>query len=147
MERSTSELAKELNLPESTIRTWVREYRLATFKKAGKLRFKNEAIEAIKAIGKLRSEGRTSDTIRKCLNGSEEARGEIAFTKGFAESSEIEAIVKKVISEESSLAEKYARATYTIGQLEERIKGLEVKVKLLEAPKWGWWYKLFWKKF
>lgn len=167
---TTSEVAERLDVPQTTIRTWVSQLPIpAKQDSRGRHRFDEDAIAVLEAIKKLRTEDAGYNTIRRVIEPATSSNGEAtnieqegsveqrATTDGVGSKAlvaEVVAEVVAVIRGENEQAEKYARATHRIGELEERVRALEAererlggelaeakdKILLLEAPKArGWW--------
>lgn len=174
IELTTSEAAERIGVPVGTLKGWLGKIPLPTsVDSAGRRRIGPEAFELLERIKALRmDEGRGMETIRRRLvpaaaepsrsleqdglssieDEAETSPGRVGVSSDEITRTISEAIFSAV-SEQGGLAEKYARATYTIGQLEERVAGLTAqlieakeKIALLEEPKAEQrnpWWKFF----
>lgn len=148
---TTSEAAKRLGIPQSTIKTWLNNLPIpSALDSRGRRRFDDGSLEILAAIKELRGKDKGYETIRRHIRPEPDRgsagtnpsspMGELETSWGSPD--DIRAIVVEAMKSENGLAEKYARATYSIGQLEERVATLNSqleeareKIKLLEAPK------------
>lgn len=163
---STAEVAKATGIPEPTIKHWLGKLPIPAEKdSAGRWRFDEEALEVLKAVKDLRDQDRTFETIRRRIGEPElsaessglsdrlspdnlqpttDERASSVDERMLAESlaGVIAPQLIDALAAQNELAEKYARATYTIGQLEERVSNLTVQLAetkqrllLLDAPR------------
>lgn len=156
---TTSEAAKRLGIPQSTIKTWLSNLPIPSATDSrGRRRFDEGSLEVLATVKKLRGKDKGYETIRRHIRPEPDRSSTETSTSSPADEPEtswgspddIRAIVIDALKSENELAEKYARATYSIGQLEERVTTLSAqleeareKIKLLEAPKAeakrSWW--------
>lgn len=122
-----NEVAKLLNISVNTLRLWQKIFDIPIQRDDKNNRVYNtEAIELIKQIKALRDEGQGINAIKKSLIN--------ICDNSINTCDNIRAIIKAEIQEQTELSEKYAKATYMIGQLEEKVKTYENKIKLLPVP-------------
>lgn len=115
------------------------------------------AIEIFKAVSSLAESGAGLNTIRKRI-GSDAPQIVPDEAKPVPDMSQfipaITEAVQQTIERSNDLAEKYARATYRIGELEAEARGYQAQIAaqaeqlaLLQAPKEEkprpWWQRLF----
>lgn len=156
IELTTTEAAERIGVPIGTLKGWLNKIPVPmSVDSSGKRRIGPEGLELLEQVKALRlDEGRGMDTIRRRLDldeaepsrgsvlGSSEPRlglgsDEAETSRGSVGASSVDtavivAQVVEAIASQTDLAEKYARATYTIGQLEERTTSLSAQ---LEAAK------------
>lgn len=162
-ELTTTEAAERIGVPVGTLKGWLGKIPVpVTIDSAGKRRIGPEALEVLERIKALRlDEGRGMETIRRRLvpaasepkpgltpdtSSATAAEAEPSPGRVGASADDVARVVTdavaQAIEKQTGLAEKYARATYTIGQLEERTATLQAqlaeardRIALLEAPK------------
>lgn len=141
--KTLSQVADEIGVPANTIKTWLHQLDFIPAEKdsAGRWRFPSDAEEVLRQIHALRLDGRSLNTVRRRLDegstAAEQVEGEMpqeavkqadeprSTTDEIAEV--VTAAVVQAIQAQTEQAEKYARATYEIGELRERVRGLEAE--------------------
>lgn len=147
MPYSAKDIARILDIGESTARLWAREFDIPKQKNKRKV-YDKEALEIFETIKSLRLKDAGYNTITKVIKENDLAptKRSLASSKQtlsqeFKKSiqSEIKSgiedakqVLSTEISKNNELAEKYARATFEIGQLQERVKHLEEKLESKE---------------
>jgi DNA-binding transcriptional MerR regulator len=167
----TRTVAELYGLGYSTVPQWAKEYNIPYTKERGKIKFKPEDAALFEVIKQLKSQDAGMNTIRRRIgtdvlqqNQSGDVFGEQPKGLNPALQLDIRAEVKAALAESNELSEKYARATFEIGQLQERVRGLEqqlqvlpssdelaqakaenerLKMELANEKKKRWWQKLF----
>lgn len=146
---STKDVANELDVSEQTIRLWSKTFDIPYTKSSGNIRFGADVVRVFETIKHLRDENSGFETIRRriCSSTGETAMEPVAENKApvaLAPVSEPAAIeieknlevvisesIKKNITANNELAEKYARATYRIGELETTVRFMQEKIDTL----------------
>lgn len=139
---STDEVIKDLNISESTLKNWEKQFRIKKNRGPGnKKRYNEEAMATLRMVKALRDQDRGFDTIQRVLK--ERNEDQITATETPTENKpvvadsqaltvndkqEIMSSVVQVIQDQNELSEKYARATYSIGQLEAEKQALQDKL-------------------
>lgn len=178
--KTLAQVADEIGIPANTIKTWLHQFENIGAAKdpAGRWRFTPEAEDVLRQIHTLRLDGRTMDTVRRRLDddstADEQPQSEQAPEPGSVtdeprstapaslDTDELAAIVTasvvQAIQAQSEQAERYARATYRVGELEATVRAVEADrdrlaseladarrvIAQLEAPKAAaparpWW--------
>lgn len=149
---SPAKIAQKIGVGVTTIKTWSKELNVLPQKNSsGRNFFSDDHIQIFQAIKELRDENKGFETIKRMIKIPEPLDSEIDSLPEqeiqLVESPSIptpieynplslELIkqeIRKVLNEEAELAERYAKATYTIGKLEERIKHQEGQLKRLPS--------------
>jgi DNA-binding transcriptional MerR regulator len=168
---TTTEAADRLGVPPTTLKTWLSMLPVPQGTDSrGRRRLDDESIAVLETVKHLRDEDCGYATIRRRIGpvadespvetaSSPPPTGPETVISPPFDTSAIVAEVVAAIRGENELAEKYARATYTMGQQEERIANLTAqleetrqKVAALEAPKpaaegpLSFWQRLTWRR-
>lgn len=189
MTLDTKQMSEEIEIAESTVRTWTKQFKIPHKRKGVKLVFSEEASTLFKTIKNLKSDQHGMNTIRAKIGIDRHDNQHDSMTTDMIENfsshsqhdnrhvnmttvieSSIEKSINQAIQNNNELSEKYARATYTLGQQERDISYLEkenttLKEQLNQLPspdKWEslqkklkaleeenkqlkniWWFKLF----
>lgn len=172
-ELSTKEVAERIGVSPSTVKNWAARLPIPHHKDSqGNLRYPaDEALPILETIKGLREEQRGYETIRRVIvlepgpsqaDDTPETGPSQASARPEASPLETAAIVEAVtasvvqaIQGQTEQGEKYARATYRVGELEATVKALEAErerlageladarqqIALLAAPKPArpWW--------
>lgn len=150
---TTAEAAEALGVHPNTVKHWIGQVDVPAEKDgAGRWRFDERALEVLRAVKDLRDSDRTFETIRRRIDkretseqqdGAQDTPGARQVADEYATTPQhpgdnralSEALAAAVgpqlveaIAGQTELAEKYARATYTIGQLEERTTTLQAQL-------------------
>lgn len=152
---STKDVATELDVSEQTIRLWSKTFHIPHIKSSGNIRFAEDIVQVFETIKDLRDSKSGFETIRRRIwpqiqvvaDKPVESRTEIKTAPPVASApmlpeptaAEIEKnleiviseSIKKNISANNELAEKYARATYRIGELESTVRFMQEKIDRL----------------
>ena len=169
---TTGEAAERLGVPQTTLKNWINHLAIPTSTDSrGRRRIHDDVLPVLEAVKDMRGEDCGYQTIRRRIGPLTD--GQPSLTVGgqlptdtrppgdgqqATEALNIpsDALVSQIVTaiqENNDLAEKYARATYEIGELRERVKGRDEKlaelqgrleeqarkIELLEAPKRPWW--------
>jgi len=142
---STSDIADSLGLSQSTVKAYQKLYSIPRQIVKGRAVYPENAIEIFRAVSSLAESGAGLNTIRKRIGSDipqitpNEAKPSLDAAQLIPAITEA---VQQTIERSNDLAEKYARATYRIGELEAEARALidraeraEEQVKLLQAPK------------
>lgn len=156
---STKDVSKELEVSEQTVRLWSKTFKIPYTKSSGNIRFSQEALEIFETIKALRSENSGFDTIKRHIKKNIKTDNDtqalepapekpkavepvqaVDQTEAFVKvihslESVIDNSIQKSIKEQNELSERYARATYRIGELETTVKFLKEQVDKLEVEK------------
>lgn len=143
------DIAEALRVKPATIRKWVHEFDIPHDRSTSEMVFDQEAITILNLVKQWKDEdGAGTQTIRRRIahethEESQAMREQCSENKDNAAAlreqqerivADMQVAVTTAIRESNDLAEKYARATYQIGQQDERIKNLESQLKALPAP-------------
>ncbi|MDB5096286.1 MAG: hypothetical protein JWM80_707 [Cyanobacteria bacterium RYN_339] len=125
---STSEAAAAVGASPNTVKSWMRDLGLAPPRdEAGRHRWDSNALAALGAVKDLRDQGRSYDSIRVVIGQVAEAPRpapeEDRLAWAIAEA--VGQVVAGLMRAETDLAEKYARATYEVGELRATVRALE----------------------
>ena len=135
---TTSEIAKQIGIGQSTARKWASEYKIPSLKIKGKPVYQAEIAEVFKIIQELKGAGRSDTTIRRTISetipDSAIAPPQHRQEAHSVDIAALERIIEGAITKSEGIAEKYARATHEIGVLQERCRQLEEQVKALPPP-------------
>lgn len=151
---TTTEAAKHLSIPVSTIKTWLSQLPItASTDSRGKRRIDADALQVLEEVKRLRADDCGYATIRRVISSEPISSSTTSDEPNAQTVTSSTALISEIISAlraENELSEKYAKATYTIGQLEERVSGLTAqlgeaksRIILLEAPSPRPWWR-FW---
>jgi DNA-binding transcriptional MerR regulator len=156
---STQEAAAAVGASPNTVKSWVRDLGIAPARdEAGRHRWDDRAIAALRAVKDLRDEGRSYDTIRRLITpldalGAEETRALRADAKearalrvgideerlAWAIAEAVGQVVAGLMRAEADLAQKYANVNYELGELRATVRALECeKLGLSLAPTTPW---------
>lgn len=145
---TTAAAAEAIGVPITTLKGWLSQVPVPTERDtAGRRRFPPEALEVLEVVKELRDAGRTFETIRRRVPSVDHPAPDERETKESetgpmnaerqandrraADVRElaglVAAAVADVVKAENELAEKYARATYEIGELRATTRGLEAE--------------------
>lgn len=146
-----AKMAEEVGVGVTTIKTWSKELNILPQKNSSGRNFFSESdAEVFKRVKELRNENKGLDSIRSIINSEfnleQDSSSESAVSTGSSSDynpMSIELVkqeIRSALAENNDLADRYAKATYTIGKLEERIifqeeqiKQQEESIKLLPA--------------
>jgi DNA-binding transcriptional MerR regulator len=125
---STSEAAAAVGASPNTVKSWMRDLDLTPPRdEAGRHRWDARALAALVAVKDLRDQGRSYESIRAVIGRPNEAPrpapDEDRLAMAIAEA--VGQVVAGLLRAESDLAEKYARATYELGELRATVRALE----------------------
>jgi len=139
-----NEVAEKLGIHTQTLRRWEKEIPILDIKRDSKgHRFYSDSdVDILQKILALQAEGKDFKRILSILSSTYDkvdvnlnsACNQVEYNLSTSLVVQLKEEIKSVIVENTELAEKYARATYTIGQQEEKIKSLEEKIHFLPAP-------------
>lgn len=127
--------AEALGLDHSTVRAWANTFPVPGSRKGRKWFFNDQALEALRTIQRLKGEGRGYNTIRATVipqDTPERNRG--AYGSGATQFVAMEQ-VRQAVAESSDLAERYAKAAYKIGELENEVKHSQALIEALRSDK------------
>lgn len=126
------EVSKQLNIHINTIRQWEKNFDLDIPRDSKNCRIYDEdLIKTFKYIKEQREAGKELSGINvRLTSASHEANNQTNMSL----TEEIKNEVLKIITDQTELSEKYAKATYQIGKLEAQLYAAEEKMKLLPAP-------------
>lgn len=154
---STAEASEATGIPQPTIKHWLGQGLPIPAEKdsAGRWRFGADALAVLRAVKQLREQDRTFDTIRRRIDpelsdsssslGGESSTDERPLTiderelntdeRTLAESLAAAVVPQLVqaLEAQNAQAEKYARATYEIGELRATLKATEAERDRLNA--------------
>lgn len=123
------ELSEDLGIPRSTLSTWITKFDIPVHRSGNRTKFDTEAQALIRTIKQLRDLDCGFDTITRKIDTSRPSDGNALFGRLGATEADFRTLVtdavRQTLLENDSVSEKLSRATYTIGQQEERIKNLE----------------------
>ena len=137
------EVSEQLKIHINTIRQWEKIFDLEIPRDSKNCRIYDESlINIFKQIKAQRDEGKELSGINVSLtSGSYEPNISLTLASHEANNQanmslteEIKNEVLKIITDQTELSEKYAKATYQIGKLEAQLYAAEEKIKLLPAP-------------
>ncbi len=115
-----SELAQRLGVQTETVDEWIQQLDLAIpTAPDGSPRFPEDVVAVFETVRNLRDQDRSYGTIQKVI-GPRRSDSDDPLDAIFAPEQVLGALEKVNL-----LARDYAKATYRIGQLEERIRHLE----------------------
>jgi len=142
---STSDIADSLGLSQSTVKAYQKLYSIPRQIVKGRAVYPENAIEIFRAVSSLAESGAGLNTIRKRIGADTPQITPDEAKPGLDAAQLIPAIteaVQQTIERSNDLAEKYARATYRIGELEAEARGYQAQIAaqdeqlaLLQAPK------------
>lgn len=143
-----TEIADKVGIAESTVRLWTKQFEVPYQKKSGRKLYTTEAYEVIQTIKKLKENYNGIETIRRTIAPEVQPQSELKVEEKSESSvqtnsneqalvlkNHLSDVVTTAIKENNDLAEKYAKATYTIGQLEKEVEHLSEKIQLLPDAK------------
>lgn len=138
MNLTAQEIAEHLNLGNTTVKEWSSKFGIPRERRGVKWVYPSEALEIFETVKRLRDDGKGVNTIRQYIHQppDKEPIGNHQSSDSYPTEArqstgadsliiEVERIMEKKFLQHNDLAEKISRATYTIGQQEERIKTLE----------------------
>ena len=151
---TTSAVAEKLDVPASTIKRWSEQFPVNAYKDdRGRMRFKPDSVRVLEIIKSLRDEDRGPATITRLVSSEWAAIGPETGPSSIPVQSQTEpgssqptaapsmdagslveqitAAVTMAIRTDNELAEKYARATFEIGTLQERVAQLQEREQRL----------------
>lgn len=153
---TTLEIAEKMGQSPSTIKHWQKKYGIQKELKKGKAFYLPEHIPIFEAVKEELAKGAGERTIRKRIGSDNtqplpEQRPDNSDTgETIAEQrpdnappidDRIRVILRDELTQQNDLAEKYARATYRIGELEAEARGYQAQITaqaeqlaLLPAP-------------
>lgn len=135
---NAQDVADKVGIGNSTVRLWARQFEIPRERKGTKWVYSDEAMDIFKAIKSMRENEHGMDTIRRTISkdvtvpsSSHELVSVQAVSDNRKEDllDDIEKVMERALAKNNELSEKYARATYTIGQQDERIRALEETVQ------------------
>lgn len=127
MNLTAQEIAEHLNLGNTTVKEWSSKFGIPRERRGVKWVYPSESLEIFETVKRLRNDGKGVNTIRQYIHQPPDKEPIEARQSSGTDSliGEVERIMEKKFLQHNDLAEKISRATYTIGQQEERIKTLE----------------------
>lgn len=153
MSYTSKEIAEVLDISHSTVRNWGRKFDIPRENKIGKgWIYDEEARRIFETIKSLRSDDCGYDTITRrlapdnheCQSDSHDNQSDTHDNHPIIKSlaNEFQTVMKTELSAANQLAEKYARATYEIGELKAENKFLLSEIERLKSEKKGFFSKL-----
>lgn len=141
-------VSEKLAVPEHTVTQWAECLGIGDPSATGKRLFSQDEINVIETVKAMREQNHGFDTIARRLKTtalvSEAPEPLVRDLDMKAITQEVAKAVVEAVQTETQQAEKYARATYLIGQLEEQVKRLEEENRRLKAiAALPWWKALF----
>lgn len=132
---STTQAGDELGKSGKTIARWIEHYGLSARKVAGKYRIDPPLMAVLKTVSEMTG-ARSEDTIRRVISSSGWAEDE----SGQAQDKPSQAgltldHIRQAVAESSDLAERYAKAAYKIGELENEVKHSQALIESLRSDK------------
>lgn len=133
---SSKDIAKKLGIAPSTARQWANRFNVPKQNHGKKTTYTKEALDVLMRVKDMRSKGNGYNTIQKLLDvknisSTADKNSDASLTQQDLENT-VQTVIDKALKENGSLSEKYARATFEIGQLQERVKHLEEKLESKE---------------
>lgn len=141
-----AEIAKRLNIPESTLRSWRDKFTdfIPTTGSGRKKRYKPEAVQVFKTIAELAAEQLTADDIAERLtiefNRFIDIRSDNSSTTAAGVSVEVYGI-SKTLQRMSDTLEQLARQQSENQKLRDDLAALEQRIQQLEKPQKAPWYR------
>lgn len=130
MHSGTKEISHLLGVSISTVKSWADQFDIPSERHGHKRVFDTEALKVFKTIQNLKDKNSGFVTIQKVLSDSNQLNRSPDDRQA---GQEIEILIEKAVSRQNEIAEKYARATFEIGQLQERVRVLETAKEKLEG--------------
>lgn len=138
---TTKTLSKKLGVNPATLRLWIRELKIPSQKQGNKLVFSPEVLDLLESVKDMRNDNCGFNTITKKIKPviTEELQcndedNHDNYTVILEEMKrDFSKTVEDKIQSQNELSEKYARATYEIGMLTEKVNTLESELKLLPS--------------
>lgn len=151
---TTTGVSEQLAVPENTVAQWAECLGIGDPSATGKRLFSREELDVIETVKSMRENNHGFDTIARRLRSTPLEREPLEGAPPLDlhhVGQEVAKAVVAAIHAETQQAEKYARATYLIGQLEEQVKRLDAeRENLLEenrrlkaAQALPWWKAIF----
>lgn len=135
---SSAQIAKKLGVSASTARGWAKRFDVPRKQVKGNSVYTEEAFEALRMVKKMRSNGNGYNTIQRIMNTNKAPQNSVLSEEKNTQNSQIKTTIQEAITgtleKNNELAEKYARATFEMGSLQEKVKQLEAQTKLLPSP-------------
>lgn len=135
---TSKQIAQELGIAPSTARVWAKKFKIPRQQRKGVSVYTADALEALKTIKTMRDKGSGYNTIQRVMEPPKEPVTPLQQQDNTPSeaviTAKIEDAITKTLEKSNELAEKYARATFEIGQLTEQVKTLEAQAKLLPSP-------------
>lgn len=153
--------SKHIGIGRTTLKVWSERVGIGRKNSSGQWFYSEEDLKVLEIVRHLRESENGFDTIIRKIKPETDAHGERLDADGEPPTApvgvDVESISKHLIEtirEQTALSEQYARATYEIGELRERVKNRDEKIAelqaqlaeaqgLLNAPKPRPWWRLW----
>lgn len=147
-EYSSDMIASQIGVAQQQVETWAEEFHIPYRQKGVSRNFEQEAMDVLKTIKNLKDGNRGFDTIRQKIEVTHPAVWEGPPATGLPSAQALEKLVEDTIERSfdkkwnqlleqlgdlNELAEKYAQASYSIGQMTEQARTLEEINQRLKA--------------
>lgn len=156
-EYSSDMIATQIGVPQDAVETWAEEFQIPYRQRGVSRNFEQEALDVIKTIKNLKDCNRGYDTIRQKIEVSYPGLwNSPAPATGLPSIQALEKLIAETVERSltqkwndlisqlgnlNELAEQFAQASYTIGQMTEKARSLEetnyrlrAQLKLLPTP-------------
>lgn len=133
MSTTAADIAQQTGIAESTIRAWTRQYHVKGKKNGNKRIYPDNAADVFATIKNLKEIGSGQSTIQRKISAYTEVPEKSLNENASDIAIHITHIVQEALTKSEGLAEKYARATYQIGQLEAEKQALNDRLAALPA--------------
>ncbi|MGE3724019.1 MAG: MerR family transcriptional regulator [Candidatus Sericytochromatia bacterium] len=139
-EYSSDMIASQIGVPQQQVENWAEEFHIPYRQKGVSRNFEQEAMDVLKTIKNLKDGNRGFDTIRQKIEVTHPAVWDGPPATGLPSAQALEKLVEDTIERSfekkwnqllgqlgdlNELAEKYAQASYSIGQMTEQARTLE----------------------
>jgi len=155
-EYSSDMIASQIGVPQQAVESWAEEFRIPFQQRGVSRNFEQEAFDVLKTIKNLKDCNRGFDTIRQKIEVTHPAVWDGPPASGLPSAQALEKLIGETvercldqkweqlmgqIGNLNDLAEKFAQASYTIGQMTEQARALEeinsrlrAQLKILPSP-------------
>ena len=131
------EAAKELKITPNTLRIWEKIFNIPVPRNNRGRIYNEKLLDVFNLIKELKASNKEQEEIKSIIEinlDSKIVSDESKIDSKIESKDDIRAMIKAEIQEQTELSEKYAKATYKIGQLEAQLQAADEKIKLLPAP-------------